>query len=146
MAQPPLGVGQHAQQGQALDGACGLRQDAVKEVARLSVVAQVVDLIGCVQRELRAYEAAQEAHRRATSLMAERLPPDHPLRLRNALYQARLADRHQPTAQTQQALALAGARLRQTLPADSVWQAVIDQSLRREACPTAQAWACVAVL
>ncbi len=122
------------------------RQQAAAQGAQALELAQTLDLIGCVQRELRAYEAAQEAHRRAASLMAERLPPDHPLRLRNALYQARLADRHQPTAQTQQALALAGARLRQTLPADSVWQAVIDQSLRREACPTAQAWACVAVL
>ena len=122
------------------------RQQAAAQGAQALELAQTLDLIGCVQRELRDHEAAQEAHRQAASLMAERLQPDHPLRLRNELYQARLADRRQPTPKTQQALALAGARLRQTLPTNSVWQAVIDQSLRREACPTAQAWACVAVL
>ena len=78
--------------------------------------------------------------------MADRLPPDHPLRLRNQLYQDLLADRLQATAPTQQALAQSAARLQQSLPPTSVWRTVIHQSLQRVPCPATQAWTCVAVL
>jgi hypothetical protein len=109
-------------------------------------LAQTLDLMGCLQRELRAYDAAREVHRQAATLMASRLQPTHPLRLRNQLYLDLVADRQQATAQTQQALAQAGERLRQSLPANSVWWAVIDRILKREPCPAAQARTCVAIL
>ena len=122
------------------------RQQALAQGAQALELAQTLDLIGCLQRELRAPEAARDAHRQAAALMADRLPPDHPLRLRNQLYQDLLADRLQATAPTQQALAQSAARLQQSLPPTSVWRTVIHQSLQRVPCPATQAWTCVAVL
>ncbi len=91
--------------------------------------AQALDLLGAAERASGNPAAARALHERA-SAMLQRLPDDHPLRLRNRLDQAWAAALSQPaTASPDPALAQAAAAWVAPLPADSAWRPLVKSLL-----------------
>jgi predicted negative regulator of RcsB-dependent stress response len=87
-------------------------------------LAQVLDLQGGLARREAAFAEAARLHAEAAALLADRLPPTHPLRLRNA-FEASLAQALQPWA-VAAPLAAAAAAYLALLPADSAWRPMVE--------------------
>jgi serine/threonine protein kinase/tetratricopeptide (TPR) repeat protein len=101
---------------------------------RILELAQIMELLGCAQRELGATDQSIDLHQRARAELERILPPDHPFFARNTLY--RLA----ALASPQQ---LRGTAAATSLAPDSVWQMLLAAQLDPQRCGLSK---CVLVL
>jgi len=72
--------------------ALGSEQDKVQSGQQVEF-AQTLEAAACLLQGASRFDEAAALHRRAAELFEKRLPPDHPLRRRNTLYQQEVARR-----------------------------------------------------
>ncbi len=97
--------------------------------------AQTLDLVGCLWHGQGRWAEAREARRQARQLLQDRLPSEHFLLQRNALYGLATDAAEHPTPEAQARFAQAANALANGLPADSVWRDTLAHTATAQALP-----------
>ena len=108
-------------------------------------LAQVLDQLGCVLREVGDPAGARALHTQAAPLLQKRLPPDHPFVARNALYHDIATWRLEVSPASRESVAQSMSRYLAAFPDGSVWRVTLDRALANTPCSGAAA-RCVLIL
>lgn len=108
--------------------------------------AQTLELLGCAERDAGHVDSALDAHRRAAEILAAKLPPDHPYRLRNALYQEAAFATSHPTGAAVSSLATHARAYAEHFPPDSLWRRLVERGASAGGCAGGSAAGCGLVL
>lgn len=96
---------------------------------------QLVDLQGCIARELGDPVAALDMHRRARAMLEKQLPPEHPFLTRNRLYSLLAASQVSRNAQGRSAFLSAAADYARQFGEASHWALLIAAQGEPSVCP-----------
>jgi len=116
-------------------------QSAVQATQEIEY-AQTLDLTGCVLRDLGQVDEALASHRQAAALLEKKLPPDHPWRQRNTLYQEAVAANVHATPEAAADWTRHAAAYASRFPSDSQWRTLLDAHGSHPHCTAAGGAAC----